>query len=62
VIVKPEKRRCGQNLSRIAAVLLISGIAPINKSGFAYLWQRVTDRQTAASDSLRDVFRVNWTA
>jgi hypothetical protein len=31
VIVKPEKRRCAQSLSLLAAVLLIRGIAQINK-------------------------------
>jgi len=40
VIVNPEKRRAAQNLALIAAVLLIRGIAQINKQGFAYLWRR----------------------
>jgi len=31
VIVNPEKRRAAQSLSLIAAVLLIRGIAQINK-------------------------------
>jgi hypothetical protein len=31
VIVSPEKRRSAQNLSLLAAVLLIRGIAQINK-------------------------------
>jgi hypothetical protein len=34
VIVKPEKRRCAQSLSLIAAVLLVWNIARIN-------WQRL---------------------
>jgi len=34
VIVKPEKRRCAQNLTLLAAVLLDCGIAQIN-------WQRL---------------------
>jgi hypothetical protein len=40
VIVNPEKRRAAQNLSLFAAVLLVRGIAPINKRGFTYLWRR----------------------
>jgi hypothetical protein len=31
VIVKPEKHRYAQSLSLTAAVLLVRGIAPINK-------------------------------
>jgi len=31
VIVKPEKRRCAQSLSLIAAVLPVCNIAQINK-------------------------------
>jgi len=31
VIVNPEKRRAAQNLSLVAAVLLVRGIAQINK-------------------------------
>ena len=31
VIVNPEKRRAAQNLSLVAAVLLLRGIAQINK-------------------------------
>jgi len=37
VIVKPEKRRCAQNLSHVAAVLLVCGIAQINWRRLALL-------------------------
>jgi hypothetical protein len=37
VIVNPEKRRCAQNLSLLAAVLLIRNIAQINWRRLALL-------------------------
>src|SRR4029077_3875170 len=36
----PEKRNAARSLSSTATVLLIRGIAQINKSGFAYLRRR----------------------